>query len=169
MSPALVANDVLEVFSFIAFNVANTYTQSQVDGFVTSLGGTSTAWTSFTPSWINITQGNGTVTASYKQIGKTVHLFVKLVWGSTTSASGSMGLTLPVTAKNTGYVVPLWINDSGSSTFTGVAWIYATTQIFFYANKSDSTYTYVANANATVPMTWTTNDELQFVITYEAA
>ena len=169
LSPALVANDVLEVFSFIAFNVANTYTQSQVDGFVTSLGGTSTAWTSFTPSWINITQGNGTVTASYKQIGKTVHLFVKLVWGSTTSASGSMGLTLPVTAKNTGYVVPLWINDSGSSTFTGVAWIYATTQIFFYANKSDSTYTYVANANATVPMTWTTNDELQFVITYEAA
>jgi len=169
LSPALVANDVLEVFSFIAFTVANTYTQSQVDGFVTSLGGTSTAWTSFTPSWINITQGNGTVTASYKQIGKTVHLFVKLVWGSTTSASGSMGLTLPVTAKNTGYVVPLWINDSGSSTFTGVAWIYATTQIFFYANKSDSTYTYVANANATVPMTWTTNDELQFVITYEAA
>jgi len=33
LSPALVANDVLEVFSFIAFNVANTYTQSQVDGF----------------------------------------------------------------------------------------------------------------------------------------
>jgi hypothetical protein len=34
LSPALVANDVLEVFSFIAFNVANTYTQSQVDGLL---------------------------------------------------------------------------------------------------------------------------------------
>ena len=34
LSPALVANDVLEVFSFIAFSVANTYTQSQVDGLV---------------------------------------------------------------------------------------------------------------------------------------
>jgi hypothetical protein len=34
LSPALVANDVLEVFSFIAFTVANTYTQSQVDGLV---------------------------------------------------------------------------------------------------------------------------------------
>jgi hypothetical protein len=34
LSPALVASDVLEVFSFIAFTVANTYTQSQVDGFV---------------------------------------------------------------------------------------------------------------------------------------
>ncbi len=34
LSPALVANDVVEVFSFMAFNVANTYTQSQVDGLV---------------------------------------------------------------------------------------------------------------------------------------
>jgi len=32
LSPALVANDVVEVFSFMAFNVANTYTQSQADG-----------------------------------------------------------------------------------------------------------------------------------------
>lgn len=36
LSPALVASDVLEVFSFIAFTVANTYTQSQVDGLVTT-------------------------------------------------------------------------------------------------------------------------------------
>jgi len=36
LSPALVANDVLEVFSFIAFTVANTYTQSQVDGLLDS-------------------------------------------------------------------------------------------------------------------------------------
>lgn len=55
LSPALVANDVLEVFSFIAFTVANTYTQSQSDGLfapksagglellsTTTLSGTST-------------------------------------------------------------------------------------------------------------------------------
>ncbi len=34
LSPALVASDVVEVFSFMAFNVANTYTQSQVDGLI---------------------------------------------------------------------------------------------------------------------------------------
>lgn len=39
LSPALVANDVLEVFSFIAFTVANTYTQSQVDGLLDSYVG----------------------------------------------------------------------------------------------------------------------------------
>jgi hypothetical protein len=39
LSPALVASDVLEVFSFIAFTVANTYTQSQVDGLLAGLVG----------------------------------------------------------------------------------------------------------------------------------
>jgi hypothetical protein len=39
LSPALVASDVLEVFSFIAFSVANTYTQSQVDGLLDSYVG----------------------------------------------------------------------------------------------------------------------------------
>jgi hypothetical protein len=39
LSPALVASDVLEVFSFIAFTVANTYTQSQVDGLVNAVPG----------------------------------------------------------------------------------------------------------------------------------
>jgi len=39
LSPALVANDVLEVFSFIAFSVANTYTQSQVDGLINAAPG----------------------------------------------------------------------------------------------------------------------------------
>jgi hypothetical protein len=39
LSPALVASDVLEVFSFIAFTVANTYTQSQVDGLLDSYVG----------------------------------------------------------------------------------------------------------------------------------
>ena len=39
LSPALVANDVLEVFSFIVFNVANTYTQAQVDGLLDSYVG----------------------------------------------------------------------------------------------------------------------------------
>ena len=38
LSPALVASDVLEVFSFIAFTVANTYTQSQVDGLINAKG-----------------------------------------------------------------------------------------------------------------------------------
>jgi hypothetical protein len=36
LSPALVNNDVIEIFSFNTFNVANTYTQSQVDGLIST-------------------------------------------------------------------------------------------------------------------------------------
>jgi len=36
LSPALVNNDVIEIFSFNTFNVANTYTQAQVDGLITT-------------------------------------------------------------------------------------------------------------------------------------
>ena len=56
LSPALVASDVLEVFSFIAFTVANTYTQSQVDGLVAAAPGMKLV----VPS----SADNGTVSAS---------------------------------------------------------------------------------------------------------
>ncbi len=56
LSPALVASDVLEVFSFIAFTVANTYTQSQVDGLITDALGMKLI--------IPTTAVNGTVSAT---------------------------------------------------------------------------------------------------------
>jgi len=67
LSPALVANDVLEVFSFIAFTVANTYTQSQSDGLfvpksagglellsTTTLSGTSTVVSGISQAYKNL-------------------------------------------------------------------------------------------------------------------
>jgi hypothetical protein len=59
LSPALVANDVLEVFSFIAFTVANTYTQSQVDGLIAGANATSGSRLLIPGSAVN-----GTVSAS---------------------------------------------------------------------------------------------------------
>jgi hypothetical protein len=67
LSPALVASDVLEVFSFIAFTVANTYTQSQSDGLfvpksdggwtllsTTTLSGTSTVVSGISQAYKNL-------------------------------------------------------------------------------------------------------------------
>lgn len=53
------------------------------------------AWTSFNPAWTG-TIGNGTVTAYYKRIGKTVHFWIQIVGGSTTVwGVTSTNLTLP--------------------------------------------------------------------------
>ena len=65
LSPALVANDVLEVFSFIAFTVANTYTQAQVDGLIATANASSGSRLLVPGSAVNGTvSAKGTVTFS---------------------------------------------------------------------------------------------------------
>ena len=168
LSPALVANDVVEVFSFMAFNVANTYTQTQVDGFVTSLGGTDTAWTSWTPTTTGWTIGNGTFTAKYKKIGKTVFIRVHFKAGSTTTFSGAgFSFTLPSTPNVTTDYVQLTFpgvgHDVGTSVFNlhGIVGAGNTdmTIVNIQVWNASGTYVTANDIASTVPMTWTTNDK----------
>jgi len=170
LSPALVANDVLEVFSFIAFNVANTYTQTQVDGFVTSLGGTETAWTSFTPTTTNMTVGNGTFECKYKQIGKTVFASYRFVRGSTSSFSNAMTFSLPVTAKsaNESPFMASLIDINGSYSI-GHAWFNSTTSVAIWTTSVGATWQNWAYVNNTDPFTWASGDIISFNMFYEAA
>lgn len=71
--------------------------------------GDSSAWTSWTPTWTNITIGNGTVTAKYKQIGKTVFARVSVTGGSTSSGNGGavQQISLPVPAASQTVYAPL--------------------------------------------------------------
>lgn len=62
--------------------------------------GTSWAWQSWTPTYTNITVGNGTVVAKFIQVGKTVIARWRLTCGSTTSISNDMMVSLPVTANS---------------------------------------------------------------------
>jgi hypothetical protein len=167
-----VASDVVEVFAFVPFNIANTYTQSQVDGFVTSLGGTNTAWTSYTPTWTNLTVGNGTNTFAYKQIGKTVFVRGSFVFGSTSSISGGVSFTLPVNsiAYADGHSFGVCeFEDSGTADLGGVLYYTSTNKCAIRALKVDVTYAQWAGLSSAVPFTWTTNDGIRFHFIYEAA
>ena len=74
-------------------------------------GGT---FSSYTPTWTNLTVGNGTLSvARYTQIGKLVYGLVRLGFGSTTSISGNIQLTLPVAPNTT--------TNSSNYTFMGLA------------------------------------------------
>ncbi len=80
LSPALVANDVLEVFSFIAFTVANTYTQSQVDGLLSNLentqstiSGTSGALTTTSTSYTDLSTVKS---VTLNILGDTIGVFI---------------------------------------------------------------------------------------------
>ena len=54
-------------------------------------------WSSFTPSLAGVTLGNGSLGGSYAQIANTVFFRVLLTFGSTTSITGSVDLTMPTT------------------------------------------------------------------------
>jgi len=162
----LVANDVLEVFSFIAFSVANTYTQSQVDGFVTLLGGTSTGWTTYSPT---ITQTNTptktTHYAKYKQIGKTVFVNVHVTFTSAGTAGGRIKCSLPIAVGDAGIsqIGSGLFFDSGTAYYPGSAILIDANNVELYTHAS-------ANAFGSSPaVTIANNDELNFSLTYEVA
>lgn len=132
------------------------------------------AWTSYTPTWGSSgTQpavGNGTIVGAYMQAGKLVHARVTLTMGSTTTyGTGNYTLTLPVAAKaarrDSGWVDI--VDASAASSVTGRAVIVGSTA--YLVSSPLSAGSYDRAMTPTVPITWTTNDSLDFSITYEAA
>jgi hypothetical protein len=135
-------------------------------------------WISYTPTWTNLTVGNGTVTAAYKQIGKTVLYRICLIFGTTTSMGTNPFVTLPVTpitypgVERTILSNFARFHDSGTASYVG----------FLQQDNSDvnrclivvlttsTTYGQITNGlTATLPHTWAVNDEILVTGQYEAA
>lgn len=56
------------------------------------------AWTSTTPTLTGLTIGNGTAVMRSRQVGKDIEFEFEIVFGSTTSFTGSVYVNFPVTA-----------------------------------------------------------------------
>ena len=130
------------------------------------------AWITWAPalgtSWAN---GSGTLSASYKQTGKTVHVQAQFTLATNsipTGGASGMSCSLPVAAKVgqfQGFVV------YGSRGFVHVLTgsINGTTAFSIWASNVAGTYPTVALPSATVPFTWAAGDQVSFSFTYEAA
>lgn len=126
-----------------------------------------TAWrtiykppTSWTPSWTNLTVGNGTVTATYSRSGDWVQANVKLVLGSTSVVSGSVLTSLPIaTASTQPHVGSCVFTDAGTRTYVGAAFQNGTSVTVFHTEG-------VGTITSTSPFTWTTSDEIYYSVTY---
>jgi hypothetical protein len=136
----------------------------------------SPTWTSFTPTWTNLTVGNGTYVSSvYWLDGKLAHVAVTLVFGSTTSISGPVSFTVPaaLTRKNAGTNpnMSCILTDAGVNNFVGhiMSPTANATQFLVRISLAGGTYTNLDEISSTVPMTWTTSDRLDFSMSYEVA
>lgn len=126
-------------------------------------------WTSFTPSWTNITVGNGTNTGSYVQIGKTVHFRTYFKMGSTSSIGGSVTLALPVAIATYSQALAVIANvemyEQGASLWVGTLYSNGGVRVLTVSGTRIT----VAAISSSVPFTWGTDDTLTIAGTYEAA
>jgi hypothetical protein len=165
-----VSNDSLNSPSHSAQHTNANDAIEAIESFV--LGITGNAWTSYTPTFTNLTVGNGTINAAYNQIGKSVTVRISFTWGSTTSATSSpTTVSLPVTSKSVGTsygVGTAYMENSGIAGYVTSITINTATSNFAFpvigTNGLIST-----NVTGLQPFTWGTADFFQTIFTYEAA
>lgn len=143
---------------------------------MTMIGG---AWTSYTPTWTNVTLGSGVVQQSaYMNAGKLyiVRLYLKL--GTSGAFTGGPEFTLPdAVSMNSNYTiygrlgVGSLLDDSA-----GVGYpvqIVPSTTTFARARPLyeavSGANVVLSGVNATTPVTWTVNDILSATFIFEAA
>jgi hypothetical protein len=121
----------------------------------------------FSPSWTNLTVGNGAVDAKVALTPTTCKGYITLKWAAaaaTTSISGAVSIAPPVTALDYGNpYVPIGacgLIDWGTSLYMGSAVLNSTTAIEVRAINAAGTYAVWSSISSTVPFTWGVNDLL---------
>jgi hypothetical protein len=127
---------------------------------------------SFTPTWSNLTVGNGTLNyATYVRVQNLVFVQVQFTLGSTSAVTGNAFIAAPVTPAN-GVQGPcgvsVFADASASATYTGVTSMNIGFLQAIPVNVA-GTYGLFAPTSATIPFTWATGDVLQFEATYRVA
>jgi hypothetical protein len=110
------------------------------------------------------TIGDGTLTGRFRLEGKTCLANVSFQMGSTTSfAGGNNNLTMPIASANlpTKFTGAVYVLDNGTAEY----------QMLVMVLASASTFSFIYNAvgggwTSAIPMTWATNDKLEFSVTY---
>jgi len=126
--------------------------------------------TSFTPTISNYTRGNGTSDAGYIQINNFVYVYLRETLGSTSSISGALSLTLPV-SSSARETMSGWVQfgEAGVASYAGFARPVTASSCAIEAINAGSTYATIAAVSSSVPFTWASGDFFQIALSYEAA
>lgn len=128
-------------------------------------------WTSFTPTWTNLTVGNAAQSWAYQIVNDTVTVQGITTLGSTSSVTGVPLLTLPVN-RDASHVTSIGtgtLNDTGTATYLAYPISTANNSVYFFATSTGSTYASESNTSSTVPFTWTNGDLICATLIYRRA
>lgn len=129
----------------------------------------------YTPTWTNLTIGNGVNNSEFCRVGKTIFFRIKLIFGSTTATSGTAAnFSLPVTMQS-GSLGDNDIFGMGTLLDVGVAayigWCRysSTTVATVIVGGAASSYLSQNGLVNNVPFTWGTGDIVALTGFYKAA
>jgi hypothetical protein len=137
------------------------------NGIDTSAGKTWLPWTTFTPNITNFGVGTGgTSTGAYVLVGKTLHIRVECVLGTSPVIGGStFNMPAGFTAKSQ-TTVTFHILDNLSAFYVGLGFISGSTMQLYAANAS-GTYVGFTAFSPSLPFTWAATDRIGFAFTVE--
>lgn len=125
---------------------------------------------SFTPAWGGITEGNATNTGYYRRSGGYVDVVASIVFGNTTSVTGTVTLGLPKTMYSAlEYLANVTLLDASVGYYPGHVSPTSSTAYNIYALNTASTYIAPAGISSTVPFTWITTDGIFVMARYRMA
>lgn len=129
------------------------------------------AWATYSPTLSNITLGAGSVSAAFARYGKTVFVRFRFVMGSGSAMGTNPAFSLPIAARSASdpIVARGHILDSGTDYFDCFGILNSSTVVGLYAAATSAAYASRGFIGASIPMTWTTNDELAVMVVYQAA
>lgn len=137
------------------------------------IGGTAVGeWTAYTPTFTGLTVGNGTLSFSYTQINKLVHVVGSFNLGSTSSIATTPIMSLPVIRYTSGLEVlgTGFLGDTGTGTYMLFPLsVTNNTVILFDADHTVGTTVIEGGVGPTDPFFWTTGDRINVNLTYRAA
>lgn len=136
-------------------------------------------YTTYTPTYSNITIGNATVTAKYCQVNDLVHVTGSIVLGSTTVIGTNPAISMGFSLDSLYYSPTTWVAQIGTATFydtsAGAHWFGIVqaannnTLMQLFSQSANMTYVQRGSVSATVPFTWATGDEIKWNVYFKKA
>lgn len=130
--------------------------------------------TPWVPTTANITVGSGTLTTTYRRLGKRVDWDFKFLLGSGSAIGTGPTFTLPFTPHSsyattwTHFAVGTLI-DTGSNHFPCAARLNSGSTLEIVPLLASGTYVQQGGTTATVPFTWTSTDAIHIAGSYKTA
>lgn len=155
-----------------AVTLAGRVTVNEAD--ITALEAEIENWTTYVPTWTNVTAGNGTYAGCrFRRVGQSIEVRGKFTLGSTSAVSGNAIQDVPDSATIESGFTPFGQCAMGDATTTvtnlGVVGAASSTTVALYLISASNPYATVALTDATTPFTWAVNDTMAWHYTARLA